>query len=122
MSIGIRKGIQGSVPTTTHQWLRPLYLYLQGTIGAFQPTGATGMNGFALQLGNAVPQTDIGNPTGILGFYGATGIQQPTGTGSFAGTTAASGYDVRSNGGSGTNVYSFGDVVAALKGQGLLAR
>lgn len=94
------------VPITTHQWLQPLYRWLGGK-------GVTAAASF-------------GSPTGRLGFFGASGIQQPTGIGSTGGAaaggpTGTTFFDMRSNGGTGTNYYTFNDVVLDLKRLGLLA-
>lgn len=107
------------VPITTHEWLQPLYHWLRGWGSASVFTGPTGAR-FPAAL-------SIGMPTGILGFFGATGVQQPTGlgaTGSAAGggVTGSTFFDIRSNGGTGANYYTITDVVNALKGEGLLAK
>jgi len=84
---------------TTHQWLKPLYAILSGV--------------------SPVP-LQLGSPTSYLGVYGASGIQRPTGLGSFAGGTggASGGLDVRSNGGTGAQFYTFSDLVLILKRRG----
>lgn len=91
---------------TTHQWLRPLYAVLGGA-------GLT-----PLQLGS---------PTSVLGFYGASGIKQPTGVGvtgsaALGGATGTTYFDFRTNGGSGAQYYTLTDVVLDLKALGILAR
>jgi hypothetical protein len=95
-----------SIPRTTHQWLQPLYNVLDG---------------------HASRPLQLSSPTGIVGFFGASGIKQPTGlgvTGSAAagGVTGTTFFDLRTNGGTGTNYYTLTDVVADLKGLGILAR
>lgn len=91
---------------TTHQWLQPLYAILGG---------------------RAVTPLQLGSATSYLGFYGTSGIKQPTGlgvTGSAAlgGATGTSFFDFRTNGGTGTQYFTFTDVVNALKLNGLLAK
>lgn len=100
-----------SVPRTTHQWLRNLYNYLDGKSAS--PTG--------------VAFASFGSPTGTLGFFGATGSKQPTGlgvTGSAAlgGVTGTTFFDLRTNGGTGTQYYTLTELVMDLKAQGLLAK
>lgn len=98
------------IPRTTHTWLKPLYDVLQGKQKAGGPAGL-----------------NFGSPTGVMGFYGATGIAQPTGVGMtgsavLGGVTGATFFDFRTNGGTGTQFFTFTDVVNALKLQGLLAK
>jgi hypothetical protein len=93
-----------SIPRTTHQWLRPIYDVLDG---------------------HSIRPLQLSSPTGIMGFFGASGIKQPTGIGftgsaSLGGSTGVSFYDLRSNGGTGAQYYTLTDVVQALKGLGLL--
>lgn len=99
------------VPRTTHTWLKNLYNFLDGK--SLSPTG--------------LAITMFGSPTGQLGFYGVTGAKQPTGlgtTGSAAlgGVTGTTFFDLRTNGGTGTQYYTLTDLVADLKLQGLLAK
>jgi hypothetical protein len=91
-----------SVPRTTHPWLQPFYNALEGKKSR------------PLQLGSA---------SGAMGFYGASGIQRPTGigaTGSAAGggVTGTSFFDLRTNGGTGVQYYTLSDIVAILKLRG----
>lgn len=93
-----------SCPRTTHQWLQPLYNFLDGKTS--RPLGVS---------------------TGFFGVYGVTGIKQPTGVGStgsaaLGGVTGTTFFDMRSNGGTGTNYYTLTDLVADLKAQGLIAK
>lgn len=90
---------------TTHQWLKPLYAVLGGV---------------------GIIPLQLGSPTGVIGFYGASGIRQPTGlgvTGSAAlgGVTGATFFDLRTNGGTGAQYYTLTDVVNILKREGLIA-
>jgi len=106
-------------PITTHQWLQPLYHWLKGWGTASVFTGPTGARFPAA--------VQFGFPTGILGFYGATGTLQPTGLGSTGsaaggGVTGTTFFDIRSNGGTGANYYTLTDIVNALKLEGLLAK
>lgn len=100
-------------PITTHQWLQPLYRWLKGVGG--------------VQLSASGTALSFRTPTGIaLGFYGASGIGQPSGAGSTGsapggGATGSTFFDFRSNGGTGTNYYTFTDLVFDLKRQGLIA-
>ena len=98
---------------TTHQWLQPLYNWLEGKTS---------------------DQLQLGSSTGILGLYGATGAPRLSsaaaayggggGAGYFSGVTGAgipigpSGTAMY-NGGTGT-FYATNDVVRALKNAGIL--
>jgi hypothetical protein len=89
---------------TTHQWLKPFWDALGGRVA--QP----------LQLSSA---------TGFLGFYGVSGIQRPnsfgtTGGAAAGGPTGTTFFDMRSNGGTGTNYVTFNDMVLYMKRLGLL--
>lgn len=86
-----------SIPRTTHTWLQPLYNALEGK--------------------KARP-LQLGSPTGALGLYGASGILRPTGLGAITASTGLSGYDTKSNGGTGTQFYSLQDLVLILKLRG----
>lgn len=123
-------------PRTTHQWLKPLYDYLDGLGSLITPSGASGIAN-AYWVGKSVPQTQIGNATGVVGLYGFTGLAQIATGGLF--TTAgsalgASGFQATGigasglythlanaafNGGSGTP-YTITDIVAELKNIGAL--
>lgn len=90
-----------SIPRTTHQWLQALYDRLEGK--SSQPL-------------------NLGSPTGLLGFYGATGVARlATGTAGITGWTGAGATSAFTwiNGGSGT-YYTPSDVVLALKNVGIL--
>lgn len=90
-----------SIPRTTHQWLKPLYDMLDG---------------------HGKRALVLGSPTSVIGMYGYTGVKQPTGVGATAGTTGATGtLTLASNGGTGTNFYTFGDLVLFLKQRGDIA-
>src|SRR5262249_43101000 len=107
--MAIATGYAG-VPITTHQWLQPLYSWLGGK--SRSPTGLAPMA--------------IRSATGAMGFYGNTGIKQPTGLGTTGsgpggGVTGSSFFDLRSNGGTGTNFYTFTDIVNILKKRGDIA-
>lgn len=92
------------LPRTTHQWLKPFYDTLEGR--GSRP----------LQLGS---------PTGVMGFYGFTGLpRSPTtlarSTGGYTGGASGAVVDTQLyNGGTGT-YYSNTDVVRALKNAGFL--
>jgi hypothetical protein len=93
-----------SIPRTTHTWLVPLYNTLEGKV--VRP----------LQLGSA---------TGFIGFFGVSGIVRPAAFGSTGGAvaggpTGTTFFDMRSNGGTGTNYVTFNDVVLYMKRLGLL--
>lgn len=85
------------VPVTTHQWLKPLYDTLNGK-------GSRPLN--------------FGSPTGVMGFYGSTGIARPTGIGASLGITGTTFFDARTNGGTGTQFYTLNDLVLLLKRRG----
>jgi hypothetical protein len=121
------------VPITTHSWLKPLYKWLGGVgdvvLGFSGGSGASGVLPSILgaRPGRTAPVVSVGNATGILGFYGSTGIGQPSGVGSTGsavggGATGTSFFDFRTNGGTGANYYTLTDVVNDLKMQGLLAK
>lgn len=108
-----------AIPRTGHQWLQPLYNCLQGKAG-LSPSGPSGI----------APPLIFGGPTAIMGVYGQSGTRQPTGLGStgsapgggLTGLAGASAFDLRTNGGTGTNYYTFNDVVNSLKLIGILAK
>lgn len=105
-----------AIPRTGHTWLKPLYDCLEGK-------GSAPMS--------------FGSPTGVVGFYGFTGLPRVAtggngilsatyiGASGFASTGIGnSGLYVHlarfaDNGGSGTP-YTHGDVVNALKNAGFL--
>lgn len=101
-------------PVTTHTWLRPLYRWLKG------------MGGVVLSPTGVVLDYQVGVTGAALGFYGNTGTLQPTGVGSTGGgsggVTGTTFFDMRSNGGTGVNYYTFNDLVLDLKNQGLIAK
>lgn len=124
------------VPRTTHQWLKPFYDYIDDGVIVTIPSGASG-NANAVWLGSNVPITQIANATGVVGFYGSTGIAKTSSYGvSFYGTgLGASGLGATGmgtsgikdfmaqwgwNGGSGTFV-TIDDIVAQLKNVGFLS-
>lgn len=134
--------VRTGVPRTTHTWLKPLYDALDAALGFIVPSGASGIPN-AAWFGRGVPQVQIGNATGVIGMYGATGITQLAtggnlilsatylGTSGFGATLiAASGVALSAsgmapflarfadNGGSGTP-YTHGDVVSMLKRAGI---
>lgn len=78
--------------------------------------------GYTFSIGGG--GVNVNNGGAPLGFYGATPIGQPTGTGTSAGFTANTGTPVlsgsTSTGGVGSTAYSLGDIVAALKNLGLI--
>ena len=112
--------LRSSVPRTTHQWLKPLYNYLDNGVKVTVPSGASGIANGAW-LGSNVLDTQIANATGAVGFYGSTGILRPTGLSSTAGATGVTFFDQRSNGGTGANFYTLADLVAILKSRGDIA-
>lgn len=91
-----------SVPRTTHQWLQPLYNFLEGKVSRH------------LQFGSS---------TGVIGLYGSTGLAPILASGT-AGITGWTGPGSPSgilwfNGGTG-NYYTQNDIVLALKNIGIL--
>lgn len=69
--------------------------------------------------------TQLGySPTDLIGFYGAAPIAQSTPAASTttvtAGSTTAVYVNTSFSGGTGSTAYTVGDIVAALKGLGLL--
>lgn len=109
--------LRTGVPRTTHTWLKALYNYLDLEIAGIYPSGASGIPN-ATWVGKGVAAVQIGNASGIIGLYGSTGLARPTGLGATAGTTGLSGFDLRSNGGTGTQFYSLNDLVAIMKSRG----
>lgn len=115
---------RSGVPRTTHTWLKNLYDYLDKEAVGIYPSGASGIPN-ASWLGSRVPYTMVGNQTGTIGFYGATGVVQvASGTAGISGMTGsllgASGPAVWwFNGGSGA-YYTIGDAILALKNLGAL--
>ncbi len=108
------------VPRTTHGtygWLGPIYDYMDALGSVVTPSGASGIPN-AIWAGKTVRGTMVSNATGLFGLYGSTGILRPTGLGASGGTTGASGFDLRSNGGTGTQFYTLTDLVAILKSRG----
>lgn len=73
-------------PRTTHQWLKPLYDYVDAGARITYPSGASGIPNGAW-LGDNVSITQLGNATGVVGFFGATGVA-PIATGGNAGLLA----------------------------------
>lgn len=117
---------RSKVPRTTHTWLKPLYNYLDNGVAAITPSGASGIASTAW-LGAYVPQSVVGNATGTIGVYGASGILQPTGLGmtgsaTLGGPTGTTFFDFRTNGGTGAQYYSFTDIVNILKLRGDIAK
>lgn len=130
------------VPRTTHTWLKPLYDYLDHGVVAYQGL-QSGFSGIfsGVWLGSNVPVTMVGQSTGVVGFYGSTGLPQigtvANGVGLTGGTnywsgssgilaTGIGGSGLLSainqlgwNGGSGT-IYDLNDVVRQLKNMGVL--
>lgn len=122
-------------PKTTHQWLKPLYTYLDNVIFGVVPSGASGIPN-AAWYGKGVPIAQFGNATGVIGFLGNTGLP-PVATGGNLGLLAtalgvsgtatgvgASGFyyhlgKAGFNGGTGT-VYTVNDLVAMAKNFGML--
>lgn len=109
------------VPRTTHTWLKPLYDYLDAFLYGTVPSGASGIaNG--IWLGKGVPITQVGNASGLVGLYGATGVAGQLATGTLApaaGSVTGGSGNLWYNGGSGA-YYTPGDVVTALKNLGAL--
>lgn len=108
------------VPRTTHQWLKPLYNYLDNGAQVVYPSGASGIPN-AVLVGAQVPMLALGNASGSIGMYGGTGAaggQLSTGTAGITGVTGAAGNTGPSvwwfNGGTG-NWYTISDIVTALK-------
>lgn len=128
--------VRTTVPRTTHQWLKNLYTYIDLILSEVVPSGASGIAN-AAWYGKGVPQVQIGNATGAIGFYGFTGIAQiATGGNGILAATAmgpsglpgtglgASGFytqlaNAAFNGGTG-NAYTINDLVTELKNAGLL--
>lgn len=124
------------VPRSTHQWLRPVFDYIDAGPMVVYPSGASGIPN-AVWAGDNTQITQIGNSTGVVGFYGFTGIAPIAtgGNGIFAATNlgasglaatgmGASGLYVHLgraafNGGSGTP-YSLNDLVVQLKNLGII--
>lgn len=129
--------VRTGFPRTTHKWLKPLYDALDASFGYVVPSGASGIAN-ALWSGKGVPLLQLGNASGMVSLYGASGIagQLATGTnGSFNATSfGASGFGATGlgasgfytfasrfseNGGSGT-FYTLGDLVTQLKNLGAI--
>ncbi len=128
--------VRTGFPRTTHRWLQPFYDALDDSLGYVVTSGVSGVAN-AVWLGRGVSLTMIGNSTGVIGFYGATGIAQVAtgGNGILSATyLGASGFvstgmgnsglyvhlaRFADNGGSGTP-YTFSDVVRQLKNMGAL--
>lgn len=114
-------GYQGP-PITTHTWLQPLYRWLKGDLVQLNASGVA----VGARIGGALPAVQLGNATGIVGFYGSTGIARPgtgfgiTGSASLGSATGTTFFDFRTNGGTGTAYYTLTELVADLKGQGLI--
>lgn len=124
-----------SFPRTTHQWLAPLYGHLERAVDFGAPSGYSGLQG--VHFGKGTPITQVGNATGVVGFFGNTGIA-PIATGGNGILSAtylgASGFAstgvgnsglythlarFADNGGSGTP-FTHGDIVRQLKNLGIL--
>lgn len=137
------RGASQCVPRPTHQWLAPLFTYLDKTVEGTTPSGASGIPNGAW-LGRQVSTVQVGNATGIVGLYGFSGLAQIAtggagilsatylGASGFGATNlTASGWAVSGsglaiflgrfadNGGSGTP-YTFSDAISALKRLGAL--
>jgi hypothetical protein len=134
--------VRTGVPRTTHKWLGPLYDALDDVLGYTVPSGASGIANGAW-LGRGVAITQVGNATGVVGFYGATGIAPISAASGLLSMTylgasgfgftfiSPSGQGLSSsglahflaraawNGGSGT-IYTVNDVVLQLKNMGIL--
>lgn len=127
-------------PRTTHPWLQPLYNAFKGAFRWSVPSGGSGIPNMLHIAPTAIAAVLIGSPSGVIGFYGASGLPQLAtggnlgllatnmGSSSFSGLAAtgigASGLYVHLgklgiNGGTG-NVYTLNDIVAALKNNGTL--
>lgn len=124
-----------SFPRTTHQWLAPLYGHLEKVVDFGAPSGYSGMQG--VHFGRSVPIAQVGNATGVVGFFGNTGIAPiATGGGGLFGATnlsvsgiAATGMGNSGlyfhlgraawNGGTGTP-YTVNDLVLQLKNLGII--
>lgn len=130
--------LRNKVPRTTHQWLKNLYDYLDNGVLVAYPSGASGIPN-AAWLGKTVPQTQIGNATGVVGFFGATGVA-PIATGgnvslgaTYLGVSGNAATGIGNSGlyyqlgaaayvgGTGTP-YTVNDIVIQLKNLGLLPR
>lgn len=124
------------VPRTTHQWLKPLYNYIDNGVKTTVPSGASGIAN-ATWLGSNVIVSQVGNATGLVGFYGATGytqIQASTGINLGATSAGVSGVAATGLGASGLfyslaraafngatgTVYTINDIVVQLKNMGIL--
>lgn len=128
------------VPKTTHQWLKPLYAYLDGVISGTVASGASGIVSGAW-IGRGAPVSMISNATGVAGFFGFSGLPQYSGYGggymmtggtqSWSGSsgilsTGIGGSGLLSavsqlgwNGGTGT-IAGLNEIVRALKNVGLI--
>lgn len=120
---------------TTHTWLKPFYDVFDKVVDLQAPSGYASIQGVG--LGRSAPVTQVGNATGVVGFFGSTGIAPIAtgGNGIFAATNlsvsgvastgmGASGLyyhlaRVAYNGGSGTP-YVLNDIVLQLKNLGIL--
>ena len=132
--------VRSKFPRTSagHTWLKPFFDALDKSLGYVVPSGASGIPN-AAWLGVGVPQLQVGNATGVVGFFGATGIA-PVATGglTFATPTNLSVSGIAAtgmansglyfhvgrmgfDGGSGT-IYTVNDVVVQLKNLGILTR
>lgn len=127
--------LRTGVPRTTHTWLKNLYNYLDAVIAGTVASGASGVFSGSW-IGKGVPETQIGNASGIIGFYGSTGALQILATAfGISGVTSAGGSSgilatgvggsglnsaiaqLAFNGGTGT-AYTLNDLVRQLKNQG----
>lgn len=105
--------VDATFNTSTHaSWSGILSLYA----GDFNASNLAKRLGIQIQSNGSVAQ---------IGHYGATPVSQPTAGGVTTGFTAATGTAVLAGstftGNSGSSAYTIGDLVAALKGLGLVA-
>ena len=74
--------------------------------------------------GDSTDGTAIAPNGGLVSFFGATGSTQPTAAGNTtvvtAGSTTAVYVNTTFTGGTGSTAYTVGDIVAALKGLGII--
>jgi hypothetical protein len=129
--------VRTGVPRTTHTWLKPLYNYLDAVISGTVASGASGLFSGAW-VGKGAPAAMVGNATGVVGFYGFSGLPQILATSfGISGVTSAGGSSgilatgvggsglanaiaqLAFNGGTGT-AYTLNDFVREAKNLGIL--
>src|SRR5262245_20482736 len=67
-------GVRDQFYRTTHQWLQPLYNDLKKAFRYYIPSGGSGLPAMLHIAPTAITAVLVGSSTGLIGFYGTSGL------------------------------------------------